>query len=536
MATTDDDDVELFCITHGTETYQDTPVERVFYCSAYLDSADMKTRSPVTPVALLLLCGTAWATAGHAAAPDAPAAAPTFSPCRLAHPMGLAGIEAECTRIEVAESDAPGARRIALSVARIPAINRRKGSDPLFLIAGGPGGGTQDMYATLVPAFARVNRDRDLILLDQRGTGRSGALDCPDYDDDTPVPERIEPVIRACLTTLQRDHDVAQYTTSVAVRDLDAVRRALGYPRINLYGVSYGSRVAQHYLRRYPAHTRSVILDGVVQPDRPLGPDLALDAEASLQKIFARCRGDAACRAAFGDPEDDYRALRTRLANGARRITLPKPRSGEPQTLDFGLVQLGIALRFSSYGAASAAVLPLALHRAVHADDYTPLATLYGLTLRSLEQSIAAGMHNSVVCTEDIPFVQDANVDRATLAATYLGNATYDLLKTVCRIWPRGPLDADLRTPLRSAVPVLLLSGSDDPVTPPAYAIAAMRGLSRSRHVLLAGEGHGQVGVRCMDRVLEDFLRATDPAKLDTTCLAKRVAAPFLTTLAGPAP
>lgn len=483
-----------------------------------LPSRTSLLRAPLAALLATLL----WPSAGSAATP-------TFAPCRIAHPLGLAGIEAECAALEVPESDAPGARWISLSIARVRAVSREKSGEPLFLIAGGPGMGTQAMYAGVASVFRRVNREHDIVLVDQRGTGRSAPLECDQPDEDDVDLQRLEPAVRECLASLQKNHDVAQYTTSRAVRDLDAVRRALGYARINLYGVSYGTRVAQHFLRRYPEHTRSVILDGVVSPDRPLGPDLALDADAAVQRIFARCRNDGACRAAFGDPLDDYRLLHERLGKTPQRLAGTEP-------TEFGLPQLRVAMRLSSYAAAQAALLPLALHRAARADDFTALASLYSLSLQSLEHAIAAGMHNSVVCAEDLPFVAVDAAQRAKLAATYLGTDMFDTLVRICALWPRGPVDADFHVPVRSAVPVLLLSGSDDPVTPPSNAVAAMKFLTRARHVLLAGEGHGQLGVRCMDRVFEEFLRHGEPAKLDLTCLDKRVVPPFFLTPAGPGP
>ena len=489
--------------------------------AAGIDPTMTHRRLPLAALLAAPLAALLWPSTGVTATP-------TFAPCRLAHPLGLAGIEAECAALEVAESEAPGARRITLSIARVPAVSREKSREPLFLIAGGPGMGTQDMYVGVAQVFRRVNREHDIVLVDQRGTGRSAPLECDQADDEDVDLQRLEPAVRACLATLQKNHDVAQYTTSRAVQDLDAVRRALGYGRINLYGVSYGTRVAQHFLRRHPQHTRSVILDGVVNPERPLGPDLALDADTAVRRIFARCRDDAACRAAFGDPLDDYRLLRERLAKTPRRIADLEP--------EFGLSQLRVAMRLSSYSAAQASLLPLALNRAARADDFTALASLYSLSTRSLEHSIAAGMHNSVVCAEDLPFVTVDAERRAKLAATYLGTDTFDALVRICALWPRGPVDADFHSPVKSDVPVLLLSGSDDPVTPPSNAVAAMKFLTHARHVSLADEGHGQLGVRCMDRVFEEFLRHGEPAKLDMTCLDKRIVPPFFLSPAGPAP
>jgi len=458
----------------------------------------------------------------------------------LTHPTRLVSLKAECATLEVPENPSGEGRRITLSIVRDPAISERKAPDPLFILAGGPGMGAQEMYASTAAAFARVGRDRDIILVDQRGTGRSTPLACdldPEGDwlkDTEPTPAAIDAEARACLDKLAARHDVRQYTTSVAVRDLETVRQALGAERINLYGVSYGTRVAQHYLRRHPDHVRSVILDGVVPPGLALGPAIATDAETALARILKRCTAQPACRSAFGDPAATYRSLMARLRAAPQEVRLPDPRTGELRTLRFGHRHLAAVLRLSSYSASQASLLPVALHEAATKDNFTPLASSLLMLHDSLESSIAAGMHYSVVCAEDIPFT--GRIDRARLETTYMGAETMDSLQRVCALWPRGPMDADFKQPLSTAVPVLLLSGADDPVTPPAYGEAALRGLADARHIVLAGEGHGQLGASCIDKVLRDFVATAEPSTLDLKCLDRRAATPFFTSLAGPPP
>lgn len=470
----------------------------------------------------------------------ADAVPPSFQPCRIEHPSRIVAFAAECTTLRVPEN--PGqadGRSIELSIARVPAISRRKAADPLFLIAGGPGGGTQAMYPLVAAAFTRIGRDRDIVLLDQRGTGRSAALQCELDEEDLAGndPSMVPALAQRCLDSLQQaGRDVRPYTTSVAVQDLDRVRVALGYAQINLYGTSYGSRVAQHYLRRFPQHTRSVILDGVVPPGLALGPELALDAEAALERLLARCTADPACHAAFGDPAQHYRALRASLDAAPLDLTLPDPATGTPRALHFTAQHLGAVLRLSSYADLQASLLPMALHEAQTNHNFTPLAGLFLVSAGGLRGQLAFGMHNTVVCTEDVPFIDARRVDRTRLAATYLGVGMLDGLQALCTAWPRGPLDADFREPLASDVPVLLLSGADDPVTPPAGAVAAMQGLTRARHLVIPGKGHGQIGVTCMDRILAEFIRDTDPVRLDTRCLARSRPAPFFTSPAGPPP
>jgi len=464
----------------------------------------------------------------------------SLTPCQLEHPARLMVIAAECGRLNVPENPAaPAGRHITLRVARVPAISRRKAPDPLFLLAGGPGESATTMYTTIAPALERIHRDRDIVLLDQRGTGESNALNCDlDADDLTTASDAVVMAqTQRCLQELSARADVRFYTTSIAVQDLDRVRAALGYELINLYGASYGTRVAQHYLRRFPQHTRSLILDGVVPPERALGPSLALDAEKALATLLARCAREPACRQRFGDPAVTYQALRAALEAKPVTVHLPDPTSGEPQTFQFTSMHLATVLRLALYTPDQAALLPLALDRALKSGDFTLLAGQFSMMSHSVQSLLAYGMHNTVVCTEDVPFYPPAErIDRAALGRTFLGVGQLDGLNNLCRIWPRGPMDADLHAPLRSEVPVLLLSGGNDPVTPPAYAEEARRGLKNSRHIVLKDLGHGQVVAPCMDNVLARFLTTASITKLDTSCTQRVHPMPFFTTLAGPPP
>ena len=483
------------------------------------------------------LLGT-WAAAAPSASGSPPGNSLSLTPCQLEDASHFNVLAAECGRLEVPENPAaPQGRTISLFIARAPAINRRKAPDPLFLLAGGPGMGATTMYAGVAPAFARVRRNRDIVLVDQRGTGKSNVLNCP-FDDEALLrssPAEVQAETRRCLEKLRQHADVAFYTTSIAVRDLDRVREALGYDQINLYGASYGTRVAQHYLRRFPEHARTLILDGVVAPEVALGPAIALDAEAALANVFARCVRDAACKAHFGDPQLTYRQLRTALEERAVSVSFTDPMTGEPTHLDFGPLHLATVLRLSTYNAEQAAVLPLMLHLAQSAGNYGPLAGQFMVMLRRYEDALAYGMHNSVVCTEDVPFYKPELIDRARLARTFLGTSQVDALVSLCDGWPRGPLDADLHAPLKSDTPVLLLSGGNDPVTPAAGAEQTRVGLRQSLHITLDGLGHGQLGAPCMDRVMAEFIERAS-VKLDVSCTKAARPTPFFLTPAGPAP
>ncbi len=278
-----------------------------------------------------------------------------------------------------------------------------------------------------------------------------------------------------------------------------------------------------------------MVLDGVVAPTTVLGPELALHAEAALNGIFDRCGVDPACGSAFPNLARRTRELIATLTRRPQSLTMPHPRTGEALSFDFGAPHLKLALRLGSYQAAQAALLPLSLHEAFNG-NYRPLASLYWLTAESLSQGLATGMHNSVVCSEDMARFDPASLQRDALQATYIGTEMIDFMQPLCAEWPQGPVDPDFHEPLKTALPVLLLSGSLDPVTPPADAARVAVTLANARHLILPGEGHGQLGLLCMDRILADFFDTTDPGALDVSCLDRKRLPPFWLSLAGPAP
>jgi pimeloyl-ACP methyl ester carboxylesterase len=478
--------------------------------------------------------------ATSAAATSAAAATPAPLPlheCRLEHPLRLASIPARCGVLKVPEDRTrPGGATVDLSVAVVPALNRRAAAAPLFVLAGGPGQGATAMYASYAAAFARVNRNHDIVLVDQRGTGKSAPLAC-DYPDDWLALNDALPVPReATLACLHRYGDrVRFYTSSAAVADLEAVRDALGVPVIDLYGVSYGTRMAQLYMRRYPEAVHAVILDGVTFPEQAIGPATPLDAERALDLIVSRCEHSRDCAAAYPQLGQELEGLRRMFGPQKSTITLDDPNTALPLKIEFNRGMLNAALRFLSYSANQASLLPTLIHRAAQG-ALGPLAAQTVMTARQVGDQIASGMQMSVVCSEDVPFFAAAGIDRAALARTYQGVDQLDAFVEICKLWPRGPVDADLHSPLHSEIPTLLLSGEADPVTPPDNAERAARGLTRHRHLILSGEGHGQVATACVPKLMAQFLDTAEPATLDATCLERHSPAPFFVSLTGPAP
>jgi pimeloyl-ACP methyl ester carboxylesterase len=468
------------------------------------------------------------ALAALGAAPFAPADAQTLvlERCRLETP-GIPAAFARCGTLVVPEDPAaPAGPSVEIFVARIGALSATPKPDPLLLIAGGPGQSTVDFYLQLRGAFEQARRDRDIVLVDQRGTGRSAdGFTCKTPEDlalDTAGPDALARVIDDCQGALK--HDPRFYTTSVAVQDLDRVRAALAIAQWNVYGVSYGTRVAQHYLRRFPDRTRAVVLDGVVPPELALGPDVAREAQRALTQIFGRCAADAACSTRFADLPAHFRELLARL--DARAHDRPAP----PLTS----LELRALVRFMSYNAATVALLPVLLTEA-YDGNYAPLASHAKTTLRDLPESLSFPMSNSVTCTEDVPFI--AADSAAGLGDTYLGTAIVDALKLICGRWPAGTRDDDFKQPVVSDKPVLLLSGDSDPITPPTYAERVVAGgLTNTKHLIGRNQGHGLVAVGCVPRLLRAFLEHPAPAELEANCLDSEPAMPFFLSLLGPAP
>ena len=455
-----------------------------------------------------------------------------LSACQLAAPGKAPRVAARCGTLDVFEDRAARAgRTLRLRVAVVEATGAKRSKEPLFLLAGGPGQSITELFPELAAAFGRAGLDRDLVLVDQRGTGGSGLLRCPRSERLVSGPDDAKRTALECLPTLRAD--LRHYGTADAMDDLDDVREALGYERIDLWGVSYGTRAALTYLRQHPDRVRAVVLDGVAPPDWAIPLDAARNAQRGLDRTLARCSEDEACRAAFPAVADDLRALLARCDAHPEVVRAAHPVTGVLTEVKVDRASLGMMLRVLSYSSEGAAVVPLLVHEAQRTGDLRLIAA-HALLAREVID-IADGMYLSVVCAEDEPFVP-VDEAKARAAGTYTGDEAFASIRAACSVWPRGTLRPDQRTPVTSSVPVLLLSGELDPVTPPSVAEQAARTLSRSKSIVLEGEAHGVTTRGCMPRVIADFLRRGGPEGLDTSCLAQHRPLPFFTSFKGPPP
>ncbi len=439
--------------------------------------------------------------------------APTAMAQTATQPCRVPGIKTEvrCGVLQRALDPAQALGvKIGIHYVVVPALARRKLPDPVFLLAGGPGQSAIAVAPAVMERMGRLNNRRDLVFVDQRGTGKSAPLMCAE-DRSASLAQQIDlrrrdARLRQCLTELQKlpYGDLRFFTTVLAMQDVDAVRQALGAPRINLVAASYGTRAALEYLRQFAPAVRRTVLDGVAPPDMALPVSVSVDSEAALQALLASCDANTPCARNYPALRADWNAL---LAGLPREVALTDPLSGEVQRAVMTRQLLLDAVRGPLYAPALAAALPYAVQQGARGRFEALLGLSTMLGARGPNR-LAEGMHFSVVCAED-----RARMEGATPSGGDFGQAFAQQYLQACSYWPRGEVPAAFYTLPTRATPVLLLSGGLDPVTPPRHGARVARALGASaRHVVVPNAGHGVMNLGCMHDVLFRFIDASDDA------------------------
>lgn len=451
------------------------------------------------------------------------------------HPCGIAEgpPDAFCGEHRVFEDrERRAGRSFALKIVVAPALRRDASPDPVFVFEGGPGGGAATLAAQRIPMFRRFQRDRDIVLIDQRGTGASNPLDCSAGEDEPDDLRSLDeyPVERfkSCLQTLEADPRL--YTTAIAMDDIDDVRAFLGYGAINLWGGSYGTRAALVYLKRHEASVRAVVLDGVAPPDMRIPLYMARDGQRALDRLLADCAADRACAAQFPDLRQSVADLWAHLA-ARPTVTFAHPRTGKPQTATLTPRLVAAVVFQSLYSPEVSALLPRLLTDAAGGRYEGFLALAFSRDLP--KGAMSDGMFLSVVCAEDRPRVTADDIARET-DGRFIGSLMFDTQMKPCDFWPRGPVPDDYFAPATSARPVLIFSGEDDPVTPPSWGEAVASHLPHARHFVVPGAGHITLMRGCVPAIVGRFLDAASVDGLDGRCLARLVRPPFFTAYTGP--
>jgi pimeloyl-ACP methyl ester carboxylesterase len=469
--------------------------------------------------------------------------ASTFAAEAALKPCRLRGLEhdALCGVVKrPLDPSQPQGRQIDVHFAVVPALARNKKPDPVFFFAGGPGQSAIDLAGPISGLFTRFLNRHDLVLIDQRGTGRSAPLQCDDDDPGRPLAQSLDPAqqvqaLQRCREALQRlpYGDLRQFTTTIAMQDADAVRQRLGAERIDAIGTSYGTRDVLEYQRQFPQHVRRAVIDGVAPPDMVLPASFSADNQAALDAVFAACDAEPACHARHPELRAQWRRL---LGGLPRKVSVAHPLTGRAErvTVTRELV-LGM-VRLPLYVPALASGLPQAIADAASGRFEALAALASGLQGRGKAMSLAEGMHFSVVCSEDYPLLASAT----DTPGTDFGQGFANLYRQVCSQWPRGMVPEAFYKlqPAQSAT--LVLSGSADPVTPPRHGERVAKALgAKARSVVVPNAGHGVMGVGCMGDVMFRFVDAEsdeDALKVDARCAQSVPRPPAFEPILPPSP
>lgn len=441
--------------------------------------------------------------------------------------------EARCGKYEVFENRATKAgRKLALNVMVLPAQSAKPAADPVFFIAGGPGQGIVSTIQAGVwkDLVAKIRRERHVVLVDQRGTGESNRLQCPpeNKDDmqtffkDTSSDESL----RKCKAELEKIADLTLYNTQIAMDDLDEVREALAFEQINLLGGSYGTTASLSYLRQHPQRVRSVTLTGVAPPDYRIPLPFAKSLQHAIDRTLEDCAAEEACRKDFPHLRAEFNSVLAKLDKGPVKFEAVNSATNKVQSLTMSREMFVNALRLLLYSTDTARYLPLLIHAAAEG-EFGPLAGMAFTLGRTLTDQIALGMHFSVTCAEDVPFIPADESARET-SSTYLGDFAVQSYRKACGLWPQGKVPASFATPVKSDVPVLLFSGDVDPVSPAWIAEAAARHLSNSRHIVVRDAAHTATNA-CIDGLMAEFISKGSVRGLDASCVSQIHRAPFVT-------
>jgi len=437
--------------------------------------------------------------------------------------------QALCGTYEVFENRATRTgRKIALNLMILPATSRKTEPDPVMALAGGPGQGA----VTAFPALALIKKlreQRDIVLIDQRGTGKSNPLNCAiDLNNPQVMVDGAysTDILPGCRAELEKRADLTQYTTPNSVDDFDEVRAALGYDKVNLYGGSYGTLAALVYLRRHGAHVRSVTLEGVAPPDLMLPLTFAKTIQAALDHLFADCAADTACHQSFPNLKSDFEATVERLDHEPAKLELPNQTTKTPQTVVISRRAFIADLRPLMYQPAIVSQLPLILERA-YQNDWRPLASVAIAMHRAIASDIARGMSFSVFCSEMVPAATEAQIRRET-EGTYLGDRDFRLYQKNCGLWAHSDPPADTIAAVRSDVSALLIGGEEDPATPASFARHAAETLPHGRVVAIPNGTHLS-GAACLDEMIVQFVTTASAEGIDESCIAKIRNPPFAT-------
>ena len=434
---------------------------------------------------------------------------------------------AKCGQVQVPENwSQPDGRKLAIALAIVPAKKSPALRDPILILMGGPGeeslvGGTG--FATWLEPL-RV--DRDILLIDQRGTGQSNGLSCDIYAGIEPAVlfRDVFPIasVERCARELSKTADLTQYNYANFARDVEHIRQQLGYGPMHLFAGSYGTRAAQVFIRMYPRSVRTAMFVSVVPIDVPIPLPMSKAAQAAMDRVLQDCETESACRAAFPNVRNELSEVLRRLETQEVKVDVP----GHDTPVRLYRGRVAERLRSMMYRAEGASEIPLIIHKA-YRGDYQPIVADIVSNARAISSAISFGLFFAITCNEDVAFIREADIPAAT-EGTYIGDYRVRQQQAACARWPKAVLPADYRDPVRSSVPTWFVSGDTDPASPLWFTERAAQGFSNRAELVLANRGHTEY-LDCLLGIYQKFVATGTAAKLDTSACRPEPRLPFKT-------
>src|SRR5215510_3308134 len=445
--------------------------------------------------------------------------------------------DAGCGRYEVFEDRvAKTGRKISLNILVIPAISSKPAADPVFVLAGGPGQAAVGVVKAIGNYLIKLNRDRDLVFIDQRGTGESNPLVCSSPTGKEEMGRYFTEGVnienlRECRAQLEKNANLTLYTSAIAMDDLDEARAALGYEKINLFGGSYGTYAGFVYIRQHPDRVRTAILEGVTPVDAKIILPFAKGVEHSLERMFSDCATDADCSTAFPGLKTEFKDVVARLEKQPAVFESTNLLTGKRESVTLSRNVFAEQIRMMLYIPIYWRWMPLLIHEA-NSNNFGPFASIAHANIAGLTGQLAGGMSLSVLCAEDIPFITEEEIKTNT-AGTFYGDYRARTSSKACEQWPRAKVSASFAEPVKSDLPILMITGDLDPVAPPWLAAGAARFLPNSRHISIPNTGH-HFRFECTDNLIAEFLSKGSAKDLDDSCVREIERPPFITKLPPP--
>lgn len=475
------------------------------------------TRKVFFAFSLLSIAGNTWATEHKL----------TLEDC---HIDGIKE-QVQCGKLLVPENyQASTGKQISINFSVLPAIDNSKKKEPLMFLAGGPGQAAVELSAHLRNRFSEIRKTRDLILVDQRGTGESNPLQCDEAKNKNAyqlIPEDFnEKEIKECLAKFSSD--LSQYNSENAIRDFDAVRKALGHEKINIYGGSYGTRAALVYMRMFPESLKSVVLDSVGPIEVPIG-SFGLSSARSFNLLLENCKKETACHQAYPQLADEFTQVLQRLDTRLVKLNITHPRLGTPTAFVLSRSKFISNLFMQLYSMQTRTLVPLIIHQA-YLENYQPLIGVIAASENGA--SMYVGLTFNIVCNEDIPKISDEML-QADADNNFGGANSHMGWLIACPLWPKYKVNNDFYQPVTANIPTLILSGNLDPVTPPSNGEKSAATLPNSHHIISKNNAHIVASTACGVDIVNEFLETLEPNKLDESCLSDIPDESFMTSLNG---